>query len=114
MDAVIGETVYRLRAELTVDGYGDRAPDWSDPARMALMGAAVAPQSQREDLIGRDATLTTATVYVRASALVDVRASDRMEVRGVVFDVDGEPQEWVSPFSGRRQGWVIPLKRVVG
>jgi hypothetical protein len=42
---------------------------------------------------------------------VDVVATDRLEVRGVVWEVDGDPQTWHSPFTGRAST-VVYLKYV--
>lgn len=111
---MIGETVYRLRPAWVTTGYGDREADWSNPTRTPIVGAAFAPGASRTDLTGRTATLTEATLYLSGSTSVDVVSTDRFEVRGTAYAVDGEVGEWRSPFDPGRAGCEIPLKRVDG
>lgn len=39
---------------------------------------------------------------------------DQVAVHGKRYDVDGEPEPWQNPGSGRRHGTVVKLKRTAG
>lgn len=110
----VGESVTVRRAALTTDAYGNAVPDWDAAAEVVLRGVGVAPRSTEEDLVGRTAVITGTALYVPGERVVDVRPEDQVIVRGVAHAVDGDVQDWISPFTGRRAGWVIPLRRVTG
>lgn len=44
----------------------------------------------------------------------DVRASDQVEVAGVLYDVNGEPSKWKSPSTGHRSCTEVQLKGAEG
>jgi len=108
----LSETVTRLRAaEAGTDRRGNAEP--GEPTRLDIDGCAVAPRGQGENRTeGRQAVTSGWTVYAPTGA--DVLATDQVEVRGVVYEVDGEPADWRSPFSGRRPGLVFDVVRVEG
>jgi hypothetical protein len=92
------------------DPFGDPLP--GEAGRTSVAGV-FAPGSTSEDLLGRGATAyTTATLYLPVGT--DVRRTDRVEVRGTVWEVDGEPVEWRSPGTGRRAGLQVNLRAVKG
>jgi hypothetical protein len=105
-----GEIVTRIRAtsggrDPFGDPVGPAVPDLDIP------GCAIAPRQAGEQIgQGRYAVTSGLTVYAPAGA--DVLPSDRLRVRGVLYEVDGEPADWRSPYSGRTPGMEIPLTRV--
>lgn len=106
------ETVTRLRAEVGENRLGNEVRDWSDPDRLDIVGCSVAPRSEGEDTQhGREGVIIGFTILVPRT--VDVVATDRLEVRGDVYLVDGEPGDWRSPFTNRK-GTEIRLRRVEG
>lgn len=110
-----GETVTRLRATAVTDPYSgaQTAKSWTDPDRLDIPGCGIDPGGSTEPVeAGRTAVITTPTVY--APPGVDVRAGDRLQVRGRTYAVDGRPAEWASPFTGWQPGTVINLKEVAG
>lgn len=110
-----GETVTRLRATTTSNPYSgdsDRL-DWTDPDTLDIPGCGVNPGGSNEPTQdARHAVITQPEVYAPAGA--DVLAGDRLLVRSRTFDVDGDPQDWRSPFTGWQPGLVIKLKIVEG
>lgn len=107
-----GETITVLRHGSTTDRYENTVPDWTDPTRIPIKGCAVAPRSTSEDNAGRQAVIVGLIVYTPAG--VDIRPTDRVEVRGVVHEVDGEIGDWRNPFTGTRAGLEVQLKRAAG
>jgi hypothetical protein len=109
----VTETVTRLRGSLVENRYGDDEWDWSDPAELDITGCAVAPRDSTEDHDqGRQAVLVGFTVY--APAGTEILPTDRLEVRGDTWEVDGEPGVWVSPFTEVEEGVEIRTRRVTG
>lgn len=109
-----GETVTRIRATTTVDGYDNTVSDWSTAAETPMSRVGVAPRSQDEDLDGRTATITGLSLYWRGPEPVDVLPTDRFRVRGTVWEVDGMTADWVSAYTTVRSGVVVHLKQVEG
>lgn len=110
-----GETVTRLRGVPKSDRFSGEATtlDWSDPLELDISGCAFDPGSSIEPLeIGRDAVVTRPTVYAPSGA--DVLAGDRIVIRGRTWQVDGEPADYRSPFSGWAAGLAIHVKAVSG
>jgi hypothetical protein len=103
-----GETVVRIRSagrDQFGDPTGPAVPDLSIP------GCAVAPRQAGEQIgQGRIAVTSGLTLYVPPGP--DILPSDRIEVRGVVYEVEGEPAEWRSPFTGWEPGREVQLTRV--
>lgn len=44
----------------------------------------------------------------------DVQASDQVEIRGVLYDVNGLPSKWQSPSTGHRSCVEVQLKGAKG
>jgi hypothetical protein len=110
-----GETVTRLRLTAAADRFSGEATsaDWSNPDELDIPNCAFDPGDSLEPLAaGRDAVLTKPTVYAPSGS--DVTALDRLIVRGRTWQVDGDPSDYRSPFSGWRPGMVIHLKAVSG
>lgn len=108
-----GETVTILtRTETGTDRYGNPTFAWPAPG-VDVDGCAVAPRSATEPAqVGRQAVITGLTVYMPPGTVVG--PYDRLSLRGVTYEVDGEAGEWVSPFSGWRPGVEVAVKRVEG
>lgn len=116
---MIGETVTRIRAPFMVDRdrYGNRVRDWAAADETDIEGCAVAPRQAggvagEETSSGRQGVLVGMTVYTPPGA--DVVATDRMRVRGQLFEVDGEPSDWRNPFTTLARGVEVALRRVDG
>ena len=108
-----GETVTRLRAPLVADRYGNLVPDWSNPDRLDIPDCGVAPRTSDEETEqGRQGVVVGIAVYAPPDA--DILPSDRLEVRGSVYEVVGEVAVWRSPFTGWHPGIVVNLRRVEG
>jgi hypothetical protein len=107
----LGETVTFIRAgEPTQDDYGNDVP--GAPVETDVPGCAVWPRASSEDVQGR--LQVTEGLNVVAPYGTDVQPHDRARVRGVLYDVDGDPGEWSSPLTGTRAGVQIELTRVTG
>lgn len=108
----MSETVTVLRAAATTDRYQNTVADWTDPVRTDVAGCMVAPRSSSEDNDGRTAMIVGLTVYLPAGT--DLQPADRLEVRGVVYEVDGEPGDWRNPYTDTRAGLEVAVQRVTG
>lgn len=42
----------------------------------------------------------------------DIKHTDRIKMRGLTFQVEGLPKEWVDPFTGWAPGMEVVLRRV--
>lgn len=109
-----GETVTRLRAAVVVDAYGDETRDWAAAERVTVAGCAMAPTVEPEfHQAGRDGVEVGWTLYAPFDA--DVTAYDRIEHPTYgLFEVDGDPGKWRSPFSGLEAGTTVRLRRIEG
>lgn len=107
-----GETVTILRAGTpTTDRYGNPIPGVD--ARTDIEGCAVAPRLAGDITDqGRQGVIVGTTVYFPAGT--DVRASDRLEVRGEEHKILGDPGRWVSPFEAVERGVEVATERVEG
>jgi hypothetical protein len=114
-----GETVWILPRTLGgADAHGNLTPTWpahTDPGAVRVDGAKVAP---RTDLGGetrdptREGVIVGATVYLPPG--VRLEPVDRMWVRGIVWDVIGEPGVWVQPWTAVEKGVQVALQRREG
>ena len=115
MDFPYGETVIRQRASQVTDPYSGTTSglSWANPSTVSISGCAFDPGSSGEVLdLARNVTTTQPKVYAPAGS--DIKAADRLVVRGVTYEVDGNVAEWRSPFTGWEPGIVVPLKRSEG
>lgn len=106
------ETVTILRLEKPLrDDDGD-LPD-TVPARIPFVAKGIAPRTSAESAErGREGVVIGLTVYAPRDAAV--LSTDQLEVRGEVYDVDGDPGVWRSPFTGVLYGSVVQTIRAVG
>lgn len=110
-----GETVTRVRAASVVDPYSQESTgaDWSNTSTLDIDGVAVEPRPSSEPTQdARNSVVSGFTLYMEPGS--DVLAGDRVTVRGVLYDVDGAPADWRSPFDGSNPGLVVQTKVVTG
>lgn len=108
----ISETVLLFSAHLnSVDAHGNSVKSWDETGTPVGI-YAFAPGGESEPVDDGHERLSAApTLYVPESVVF--QPFDRVEVRGVLYEVDGETARWWHP-SGYRPGNVIKLKRVSG
>lgn len=108
-----GETVTLLpRVEGAVDRYGAVTYTWPGPG-VAVSPCGFDPGTSVESAVPYRTTVNTQpTVYMPAGT--SVKATDRVIVRGVTFDVDGDPGVYVNPFTGWAPGVEVKLTRSEG
>lgn len=93
--------------------FGDRAP--GTPQRYEIGNTLIAPGPSAEVGAGGGANIvdTDMTIYPPRGILTTVpggpAATDQFEVRGQLYQVVGDPQDW-----GGRNRMVIPLRKVTG
>lgn len=79
------------RANVVSDSYGSHR-NWVNPRRIISTTGVVIPQwsSEPKD-VDREAAKISVDIYLRP---VDVKASDRVKVNGIFYEVYGEPITW--------------------
>lgn len=106
-----GETVTIITNTVTgQDGYGK---DIYASTEVTVDGCAFAPAGSLERVQGQNLLTTSPTIYLPTGAAVPA-ATDRARVRGRLYDIDGEPQVFVNPYTGNQPGAVLRLKAVTG
>lgn len=108
----MGETVGVIRPTTGMDRYGNETLVYADTPTHTVDGCAFDPGGSTEMLDGRTAVTTTPTLYAPPGA--DIKATDKVIVRGDEFGVTGKPAVWVSPFDGVTKGVVAQLEKVTG
>ena len=87
--------------------------DWTTPTETTVPCLGFSPGGSSEvSTEWRVAVSTQPTVYLPTGT--DITPADRVVVRGVTYEVDGDPADWRSPFSGWRHGLAVSLKRFGG
>lgn len=102
----MNEPVTILTAVEDEDEYGNPVLDWSNPTEVAARGM-FEPVSATE--LPGEAPQTTARLYLAPGA--QVTRVDRVEARGAVWVVTGDPEDWRGP--GGFGGVVVPLGKSV-
>lgn len=92
------DQVVRLRAgQGETDPYSDEpAQDWDHPDRARIVRSLWEPGPSSEDLAARRDP-TTATATLTSLGYPDIRAGDRIERDGEVWQVRGRPRRWPRP-----------------
>jgi hypothetical protein len=86
--------------------FGDPAP--GDPDEFPLDGVMFAPGASAENHDGANSVDTDGVLYAQGNTETGVLPTDRMRVRGEMYEVVGKPAIW-SGF-----GTVIQLRRFTG
>lgn len=107
-----GITVTITRTTTTTDTLNNQVPGaWATVA--IVDGCGVAPRTVTEDHDGGRREVTKGrTLYLPTGT--DIGPHDRVKINNQLFEVVGEPAEWVSPLTGWAPGIVTQLKRVEG
>lgn len=84
--------------------FGDPVPGTA--AEIPVEGCLFAPGPSGENLDGANQVDATGTVFAPAGTVV--RPSDRLRVRGELYEVAGKPMDWGT------SGVQIPLRQVTG
>lgn len=102
----MSETFTRIRPPGR-GAFGDPLPGTG--TQLDIPGCQFAPGASHESdpAGGGRQTITDGTVY--APPGIDVVRTDQMRIRGVLFDVAGDPQDW-----GPDAGVVITVRKVTG
>lgn len=114
---MLGESVTRLRATTKSSPYahGPHATgmeDWSTPSEHVFTAVAVAPTSSVIKYTDIASPIVSGVSLLFPNRVgLDIEARDRFIVRGQTWDVAGEPEEYISPFTGYVGGTVVHLKR---
>jgi len=89
--------VYRATTEN--DEYGDPKPaDWSLWASFTGKVGWGNPDEPLE--AGSNVVITNRTVFIRSSTESGIRASDRVRIAGIEYEIDGAVAEWGDPHVG--------------
>lgn len=78
-----------------------------------ISGCAFDPGGSTEIVQGGDVLTTQPTVYLPAGVVAPA-VIDRVQVGSSVYEVDGNPNTYVNPRSGRSPGTTVKLKLVTG
>jgi hypothetical protein len=111
-----GETVTIVRpGPPTRDAYGNDVP--GAPTEIAVPGCGIAPRDStgagsNEIVQGRDTVITGLLLY--APSGTEFRSTDKVRVKGVLYEVDGQPGSFRSPFTGSAGPVVAALTLVTG
>jgi hypothetical protein len=107
----ISETVlHAVYSPSAPDAHGNVVDGWATPTSVGVYGFD--PGGSAEPLLpGQDRVVTTPTLYMPSTVAFGAR--DRVTVRGLLFEVDGETAVWRHP-NGTQRGNVATLRRVTG
>lgn len=111
-----GDTVTIVRpGPPTQDAYGNDVP--GAPTEIQVAGCGIAPRdstgsASNEITDARDTVISGLTLY--APYGTDIRATDRVRVGGVMYEVEGLPGSFRSPFTASTGPVVAALELVTG
>lgn len=114
---VFGETVIVYNRTVVGTDRGN-APVYGFDAGTAVEGVAVAPimlqtVSGEANEIGRKSVVQSRwRLYFPPG--VSVNAYSRVQVRGELYDADGEPGDWLSPYSTWHPGIELLVRKIDG
>lgn len=100
------ETVIRLRATGAPGRHGAAAP----AGRVAISFCHVIPRTSSED--SDDANTVIVGLTLVAPGGTDLKASDRIEYKGLTYEIEGEPGDYMK--RGRSKAVIAGLRRVTG
>lgn len=95
---------------------GSGFDDYGDPiagtARFTIPDCSKAPRTSSDITDrGRHGVVVGLDLYCPPGHLLP---SDQVEVDGVLYDIEGEPGDWHSPYTGWHPGEVVALRRAAG
>lgn len=97
------DSVTVKRAQL-VDKRGTRVADWDGAVEFTLGGCSVQPTDSTRDFDGRELSVSQSwSLYAPPGS--DLKAGDRIEWRGMSFEIDGAPMPWESPTGRASHVW---------
>lgn len=114
MELLYGDSVIRIRAELITDRYGNTTTvrDWDNAERVEIDGVSVQPGETVEFTGDRNTIDSLWRVITPRGRDADVERTDRMEVHGVLMEVDGDVARYT--LGGRIHHAEIRLRRLEG
>jgi hypothetical protein len=87
--------------------------DWSDPDELTVEGVAIGPSSTVEPVNdSRSQVISQMSIYCGSDA--DILPDDRIRARSGLWDVQGEVQASINPFTGWKPGSEFGIKKAVG
>ena len=110
-----GETVTIVRNSTPAR---DENGDWVTgvETRIDVSGCGVAPRTGATDgevdARGRQGVIIGLSLY--APPGTELLVTYRVEARGALFEVEGEPGQWWNPFLGAHVGVEVALRRAAG
>lgn len=107
-----GISVFRVRSTPGgTDADGD--PVAGTTSSLEIDGCMVAPRQATEPTErGRAGVIVGLTLY--APLDTDLVHTDRIEIDGVLYEIDGEPGTWRNPWKPSHGGVEVALRRAVG
>lgn len=112
---MFNQTAVRVRAGEKTDRGGNTVPDWSNADWLTVTELNIQPASQGEDVDEqRNATITGYRVQSAEGTAPDIRAADRIEWAGQIFEVDGEVALWPDLFTDAVHHIEFTMKRATG
>ena len=111
------DTLVRVRAGTRTDRGGNTIEDWSPGVaqRAVVDRLNIQPTFQNEsDDATRTAVVTGWHVHSADGTRPDIRATDRLEWRGMTLSVDGEVAEWSDPLTGEPHHIEFTMTRATG
>lgn len=103
-----GETITRIRPVPVLDPYSGEVTGstWTNAPEFPIEGVAVEPRPSSETPeVDRNSVTSGYTLYLPPDT--DITSADRVRVRGVEYEVEGDPGDWHNPFTGDNPGIVI-------
>lgn len=104
-----GDTVILHTGATTTDDRGNEVFTWTDTT---VTGCPVWPRNSSESVQAQDQRITG--LWIMFPPEVPVTASDEVTVRGVRYQIDGEPGLYSNPFTGTVAGYQVALTVVTG
>lgn len=101
--------IHRPTSGSGVDEHGE--PNPGTPADIPSDGWAVAPLTADEDSVATGQQLIEGFTLYKRDEWVDIRSTDRVTVRGDVYAVTSDANQWQHPHRDRR-GTVVIVRRV--
>ena len=90
------QTITVVRAKTTITSRGSEVPDWTNTEKTTVTGCSIQPASTSLSQDGRILGIADGwTAYVPEGT--DVKAGDRIEFDGQIFEINGEPRKWTGP-----------------